>query len=243
MKYRDRIFALAIVVLSAFLVLPALGQEGDGGNSLGDLLKKVKDIKVPESVTGLPEQITELKNSYLETAKTVEDLQHQVEMLRQEVYELKKQNETLSQAVGAKVEATGISDLLKPTEISSTQLVEKFEADRALADERYRDKYLKVVGIIEKFETGPQAIEIFLRADGKDSMVQCQVPTGPDVYVEAQPSQGRIISRNDRRTMLSVGQPISVVGTCRGISLNVEMKNCKVDGFSEKKIESAPAKK
>ncbi|MDF1852310.1 MAG: hypothetical protein P1U85_15835 [Verrucomicrobiales bacterium] len=243
MRYRRPFLHSSLILGLALSGVSGISQEKEEeGNSLGDLFKKVKEIKVPESVTGLPDQITELKESYLETAKTVEDLRHEVEMLRQEVYDLKKKNEELSKAVGANVEAEGVSNLLKPVEVSSTQLVERFVEDRTTAEERYRDRYLKVVGIIDRFETGPQAIYVYLRAEGQDAMVKAQVQTGTDMHVEALTAQGRLISRNDRRTLLSVGQPVAIVGTCRGFSLNVEIINGRIDGLSEKKTATAPAK-
>lgn len=231
-----------LLAAGLFLVAPAGAQDEEGGSSLGDLFKKVKDIKVPESVTGLPEQLTELKNSYLETAKTVEELRAEVELLREEVYELKKRNEVLTEAVGAKVEADKLDALLQPEEVSATKLVENFVDDPATAAERYGQQYLKVVGMIDRFETGSQSLILYLRADNQESAVRCQVPTGPDLYVEALPAQGRIVSRNDRRSLLSVGQPVAVIGTCQGRSLNVEMINCRIDGLVEKKKEEPPKK-
>lgn len=242
MKNPGLLSRFGLLAAGLLFLAPVSAQEEEGGSSLGDLFKKVKDIKVPESVTGLPEQLTELKNSYLETAKTVEELRAEVEMLREEVYELKKRNEVLTEAVGAKVEAEKLDALLQPEEVSATKLVENFVGDPTTAAERYGQQYLKVVGMIDRFETGPQSLILYLRADNQEIEVRCQVPTGPDLYVEALPAQGRIVSRNDRRSLLSVGQPVAVVGTCQGKSLNVEMANCRIDGLVEKKEEVPPKK-
>lgn len=235
------------MLLGSVLLVPSLGlsQEGeeDPGNSIGDLFKRVKEIKVPDSVANLPEQLVELKEAYLETAQTVEDLQIEVEELRQAVYELSKQNEELRKAVGVKVEQDSLTALMKPSEVSATSLVERYSEDRDAADERYRDKYLKVVGAVAKVEAGTQSIAVYLRADGQDSLVRCEIQTGADLFVDVLPSQGRIISRNDRRTLLTVGQPVAVVGTCRGASLNVEMANCRIDGLVEKRIDPGETKK
>ena len=225
-------------------LLPARGQESEeSGSSIGDLFKKVKDIKVPESVSNLPAQITELKEAYLETAKTVEELRVEVDDLRQQVYDLSKQNEELRKAVGVKVEEDSLTALMKPEEVSSTDLVRRYSEDRAAADERYRGKYLKVVGSLARVEPGTQSIELYLRAEGHDSQVKCTVQTGADLFVDVLPSQGRIISRNDRRTLLAVGQPVTVIGTCRGAGLNVELANCRIDGLMEERVEETPPKK
>lgn len=211
--------------------------EGSEPPSIGDLFKKVKDIKVPESVSGLPAQITELKEAYLDTAKTVEELQSEVSQLRDEVYALRKDNEALRAAVGGKVEAAKLSDLMKPVEVSATDLVSAYAADKSAADEAFRGKYVKVVGVIDRFEAGTQAIEIFLRSESSDMKVRCVVPTGTNLFVDVLPTQGRLLSRNDRRTLLSVGQPVAILGTCNGTGLNVELSNCTIEGLVEKKAE------
>ena len=208
--------------------------------SLGDLFNKVKDIKVPESVTGLPKQITELKESYLETTKAVEALKIDVDTLRNEVYALRKENEELRAAVGVKVKETEIKELLKPQEVTATDLVRSFQKDPETADSKYRDQYLKVVGTISSFEAASQTIILSLRADGIESKVVCNLQTGTDFFVDVVPTEGRLISRNDRRTLLTVGQPVSILGTCKGLSLNVAMANCTVEGLTEKrKVEPA----
>lgn len=235
-----------LIPLSLFALIgtvTAQEEEGSATKSLGDLFNKVKDMKVPESVTNLPSQITELKESYLETAKTVEELRSEVENLRRDVYALSRENEELRKAVGVKVKDDNLAALLKPTEISATDLVTRYAEDAALADERYRDKYLKVVGLVAGFEAGTQSIEILLRADGQDSKVRCFVQTGADLFVDVLPSQGRLISRNDRRTLLTVGQPVGIIGTCRGAGLNVEILNGRLDGIVEREIKEPEPKK
>jgi regulator of replication initiation timing len=213
------------------------------GNSLGALFNKVKDIKVPDSVSNLPTQITELKESYLETTKTLETLRIEVGQLRDEVYMLKKENEELRAAVGVKTKENKITAMLKPIEITASDLVAEFRSDKVAADAKYRDRYLKVVGLISAFETGSSSIEMFLRADGSDSQVRCLLMAGPDFFVDVLPSQGQLISRNDRRPLLSVGQPVAVLGTCLGSGLNVEMGNSRIDGLTEKRIEKKPDSK
>ena len=233
-------------LLAAILLFCTVGFSQDSKEaapavgSLGDLFNKVKDIKVPESVTGLPKQITELKESYLETTKAVESLKIDVDTLRNEVYALRKENEELRAAVGVKVKETGIKELLKPQEITATDLVRSYQKDPDTADSKYRDQYLKVVGTISAFEAGSQTIILSLRADGMEPQVVCNLQTGADFFVDVVPTEGRLISRNDRRTLLTVGQPVSILGTCKGLSLNVAMANCTVEGLTEKrKVEPA----
>lgn len=233
MTVRPVFLSAAIVLICAAGFSQEAKEETPG--SLGDLFNKVKDLKVPDSVSGLPKQITELKDSYLETAKAVEALKIEVDTLRVEVYELRKENEQLRAAVGVKVKEEGIKELLKPREISATDLVRRYQEDSAAADGQFRDQYLKVVGTVTAFESGSQSIVVSLRADGLESQVTCNLQTGADFFVDVLPAQGRLISRNDRRTLLTVGQPVSILGTCLGLRLNVEMTNCSIEGLTEKR--------
>lgn len=217
--------------------------ESEAPPSLGDLFKKVKEIKVPDSVSNLPSQITELKEAYLETAETVEELRAEVETLRSEVYALRKDNELLREAVGGEVAQKKLSDLMKPIEISATDLVASYAKDPDTADESYRGKFLKVVGYVERLEAGTQSVEVFLRSEESDTKIRCVVPTGSNLFVDVLAAQGRLLSRNDRRTLLSVGQPVTILGTCNGAGLNVEMANCSIDGLVEKKIEEKSGNK
>ena len=238
MKRLLLIFTALVTVGTAF----SQGEKKESGSTLGGLLDRVKDLKVPDSVTNLPSQITDLKESYLETAKSVEDLKIEVGKLRDEVASLRAENAELSKAVGGKVKADSLTDLMKPIEVSASNLVAVYAEDRRSADEQYTDKYLKVIGSIEKFESGTQSIEIFLNADGFDTQVRCTLKRDNSLFVEVLPAQGRLISRNDRRTLLTVGQPVAILGTCKGSRLNVEMINAKIDGLEEKKIEKPEPK-
>jgi len=243
MMPRPPLFTAAFLFGMMLFATTGFSQEAkeESTPSLGDLFNKVKDLKVPESVSGLPKQITELKESYLETTKTVEALKVEVDTLRGEVYELRKENEELRAAVGVKVKETGIAELLKPREITASDLVDDYRSDAAAAEAEYRDQYLKVVGTISAFEAGSQSIIVYLKADGTESRVRCQLQTGADLYVDVLPAQGRLISRNDRRTLLTVGQAVAMLGTCKGAQLNVELANCSIEGLTEKKI-AEPAK-
>jgi regulator of replication initiation timing len=236
-----RVFAIFVLIGSISLVDAQEGEEEK--NSLGALFNKVKDIKVPDSVSNLPTQITEIKESYLETTKTLEMLRIEVGQLRDEVYILKKENEELRAAVGVKAKENRVTAMLKPIEITASDLVAEFRSDKVAADAKYRDRYLKVVGLISAFETGSSSIEMFLRVDGSDSRVRCLLMAGPDFFVDVLPSQGQLISRNDRRPLLSVGQPVAVLGTCLGSGLNVEMGNSRIDGLAERRIEKKSGSK
>ncbi len=203
------------------------------GSSLGDLFGKVKDIKIPEPVTNLPSQINDLKTAYLETAETVDELRIEVERLRSDVAALRAENQELRSLVGEKVKTESRADILKPIEVTARELVGAYIDDRKSADERFQGRYLKVYGIVAEVETG-QEVGIFLSASGTDTRVRCQIEKGPDFHVDVMPSKGRIVSRNDRRTLLAVGQPVAVIGTCTGYGLNVEITNAHIDGISEK---------
>ncbi len=209
---------------------------------MGDLFNKVKDLKVPDSVSNLPTQITELKESYLETTATVEELRIEVDNLSQEVYLLRKENETLREAVGVKIKTDDLTAMLKPIEVSASDLVSAFKVDRTAAEAKYKGKFLKVVGYISNFESGAQSAEMHLKAEGHDSKVRCVLQVGAELYVDVLPTQGRMISRNDHRVMLSVGQPVAVIGTCTGVGLNVDIVNCRIDGLTEVKKVDAPKK-
>ena len=234
-------------VAAAFLLLsPGLGHsqsdDKDAGSSLGDLFNKVKDIKVPDSVSNLPTQLTELKEAYLETAETVEELRLEVGALREELEALKSENAELRDAVGDKVSSNARSELLKPVEITASELVEAYQEDRDYAKKQYGQRYLRVVGLIESFEPGVQEIVIMLRTES-DVRVRCHIKRDANFHAEVLASQGRIVSRNDRSTLLSVGQPVAILGTCSDMELDLKMTNCRVEGMTIKRVDEPPAKK
>lgn len=218
-------------LLLALSITTGWTQSESGGSSLGDLLNKVKDIKVPESVSNLPNQLTELKNAYLETAETVEELRLEVSALREEVEALKSENAELRDAVGSKVAADSRNELLKPQEITAVDLVKAFRDDRESAVKTYNRRYLRVVGVIDGFETGTQEIVVALRSDF-DTRVRCRVKQDANFHAAVISSQDRLISRNDRSTLLTVGQPVSVLGTCEGMGLDLQLSNCRIEGVS-----------
>ncbi len=231
---------LALALWLPGLALAQSGGEkessGGGGSSLGDLLNKVKDIKVPDSVSNLPNQLTELKNAYLETAQTVEDLRMEVSALREEVEALKSENAELRDAVGDKVATDSRSDLLKPVEMSATELVQAYRDDREGAAKQFNRRYLRVVGMIEGFETGTQEIVVILRSEA-DTRVRCHVKRDANFHAEVLASQDRVISRNDRSTLLTAGQPVAVIGTCEGMGLDLKLSNCRIEGVNARKTE------
>ncbi|HRX55105.1 MAG TPA: hypothetical protein P5016_11365, partial [Verrucomicrobiales bacterium] len=54
-----------LVFLTALADGQVRAQSGETKSpSLGDLFNKVKELKVPESVSGLPQQLTDLRDSY-----------------------------------------------------------------------------------------------------------------------------------------------------------------------------------
>jgi regulator of replication initiation timing len=229
-----------VLLAAAFLFPPAFrAQEKESGSSsLGDLFNKVKDIKVPESVTNLPTQLQELKESYLKTAETVDALRKEVGLLRSEVEALKNENARLQQAVGNKVAADDRSSLLKPVEVSADELAAAWKADKEKAAATYGGRYLRVVGLVDAFESASQDVIVILKTNG-DRRVRCQIRRDSSFHVEVLASQGRIIDRNDRTTVLAAGQPVAILGTCEGMELDVRMTSCSIEGVEVRRVEPA----
>jgi len=229
------VFTLALSLVGALDLTAQDGKES-GGSSLGDLFNKVKDLKVPDSVTNLPTQLQELKESYLKTAETVDALRTEVGKLRSEVEALKNENARLQQAVGDKVAANDRSALLKPVEVSADELTAAWRTDKDKATIDYAGRYLKVVGIVEAFESAAQDVIVILKTN-TESRVRCFIRRDASFHVEVLASQGRLVNRNDRTTILAAGQPVAILGTCEGMELDVRMVSCSIDGLEVRKIE------
>ena len=89
-------------------------------------------------------------------------------------------------------------------------------------------------------DAGSQEVEIYLIGAGADAgtgRVRCRFRRDANFHVEVIPAQGRLVSRNDRSTLLSVGQPVAVLGTCAGMNLDVELINCRVEGLAAQRAE------
>jgi regulator of replication initiation timing len=231
-----RVIVLAILWIACLAraedAKPAVPEEG--GASLGDLFSKVKDLKVPESVSSLPAQLAEMKESYVETAKTVDALRAEVEELRAEVYALKTSNAELREAVGVKVATTSREEILKPIEVSAADLAKDWRDHKDLATDKFGGRYLRVVGVVDSFESATQELILILRGD-EGTRVRCRVPRDANFHVEVLASQGRLVDRNNRATVLAVGQPVAVLGTCDGINLDVLLSTCRVEGIEVKR--------
>lgn len=230
------IFALALSLAGA-RHSSAQDEKESGGSSLGDLFNKVKDLKVPDSVANLPTQLQELKESYLKTAETVDALRTEVGTLRSEVEALKNENARLQQAVGDKVAANDRSALLKPVELSADELATAWRSNKDKATADYAGRYLKVVGAVEAFESASQDVIIVLKTN-TESRVRCHVRRDSNFHVEVLASQGRLVNRNDRTTILATGQPVAILGTCEGMELDVRMVSCSIEGLEVRKIEA-----
>jgi len=225
-----RVAMLAAVCVGApFWAAMADDEKKDSGGSLGDLFKKVKDIKVPDSVATLPGQLTELKDAYLKTAQTVEELSEKVDQLTGEVAALKADNAQLHKALEDKRVR---DDLTRPAEVTSEELIEAYSGDSAAADAAWKGRYLKVSGPIERFESGTQEDYIFLRGVSSGTLVRCAVKRSVTSDVAVIPTQGRMVSREDRSTLLTVGQPVTIAGTCAGAELNVMLENCRIESLT-----------
>lgn len=232
----SRVIFLAILCSAAVAraeeAKPAAPEEG--GSSLGDLFSKVKDLKVPESVSSLPAQLAEMKESYVETAKTVDALRAEVEELRAEVYALKTSNAELREAVGVKVATTSREEILKPIEVSAAALAKDWRDHKDLATEKFGGRYIRVLGTVDSFETATQELILVLKGD-EGTRVRCSIPRDANFHVEVIASQGRLVDRNNRATVLAVGQPVVVLGTCDGINLDVLLSTCRVEGIEVKR--------
>ena len=232
--WRVLICLSAVVTISSAQAADEKGEEKEKSksSSLSDLLKNLKDMKVPESVAKFPEQLKELKDAYLKTAKTVEELQKEVESLRQEVKTLRAEQALLKTANG--VGGSGGS-VVEVKEVTAEQLVSAFAEDSKSAKRQYEGRYLKVRGAIQGFRTGSKEVVIFLRAETSDSRVKCSIKRDNNFHVEVITSQGRLVNRNDRTTLLTIGQPVTIVGTCNGVAIDVIMENCHVEGIDSKR--------
>lgn len=230
-------FAFTVAV-SLLVSHDSTAQDGKetGSSSLGDLFNKVKDLKVPDSVANLPTQLQELKESYLKTAETVDALRTEVDTLRSEVESLKNENARLAEAVGTKVAANDRSALLKPVELSADELVTAWRANKDKATVDYAGRYLKVVGAVEAFESASQDVIVILKTN-TESRVRCFIRRDASFHVEVLASQGRLVNRNDRTTILATGQPVAILGTCEGMELDVRMISCSIEGLEVRKIE------
>lgn len=235
-RSRPLVFALALS-LTGPLDSMAQDDKEPGGSSLGDLFNKMKDLKVPDSVANLPTQLQELKESYLKTAETVDALRTEVGTLRSEVEALKNENARLQQAVGDKVAANDRSALLKPVEVSADELATAWRTNKDKATTDYAGRYLKVVGIVEAFESAAQDVIVILKTN-TESRVRCFIRRDASFHVEVLASQGRLVNRNDRTTILAAGQPVAVLGTCEGMELDVRMVSCSIEGLEVRKIEA-----
>lgn len=238
---RRTLFGIIPLVCALSLTPPAHAQKEEGP-SLGSLLDGLKDLKVPESVSDLPKQLTELKQSYVDTAATVDQLRIEVAALREELAALRSDNEELRAAVGGKVKVDQLEALQKPISISADELAAAYNTDRIAASEKYGNRYLKVIGMIERFESGTNDIVIALSSK-EGPGIKCHVAQDASFWVEAVPNQGRLVNKEDRSIVLAEGQPVAILGTVTGLSLDLHLQNCRVDGLTVKKPADEPEKK
>jgi hypothetical protein len=140
--------------------------------------------------------------------------------------------------VGNKVAADDRSSLLKPVEVSADELAAAWRADKEKAAATYGGRYLRVVGLVDAFESASQDVIVVLKTNG-DRRVRCEIRRDSSFHVEVLASQGRIIDRNDRTTVLAVGQPVAILGTCEGMELDVRMSSCSIEGVEVRRVEPA----
>ena len=160
----------------------------------------------------------------------------EITVTRSEVEALKNENALLTQAVGAKVAASDRSALLKPVELSADELTNAWRTNKDKATADYAGRYLKIIGIVEAFESAAQDVIVILKTN-TESRVRCFIRRDASFHVEVLASQGRLVNRNDRTTILATGQPIAILGTCEGMELDVRMISCSIEGLEVRKIE------
>lgn len=99
-------------------------------------------------------------------------------------------------------------------EINARQLYSEYEANGVLADKNYKDKALKVTGIVDNID--------------KDIMDQIYVTLNGDEYVgdiQCFFSEEYL----DQAAELKKGQKITVTGVCEGKMMNVVLKGCTIN--------------
>ena len=234
---------LRLLCLLVFLTALADGQvQAQSGEpkspSLGDLFNKVKELKVPESVSGLPQQLTDLRDSYLKTSASVEELKKDMAALREEIELLKASNQRLESALAEKSRIAD-SGQIGALDILASDLGAEFARDRAAAMKRFQGRYLKVQGAVERFDPVSSDVDIHLRVDGASLTIRCTVRRDANFFVDVAGTKDRLVSRTDRSSVLVVGQPVTILGTLDGADLNVHLVNCTVDGVSVKAPASA----
>ncbi len=97
--------------------------------------------------------------------------------------------------------------------ITAAQLYAEYDANQEAANAKYRDKTIKVTGIVN--EIGVDRVDTpYLVLTGGDGLfgVQCMFST-QDLAKLAQ---------------LSIGQSLTVQGICQGFGIDVILKNCSI---------------
>ena len=118
--------------------------------------------------------------------------------------------------------------------VDSAELVQQFKTDSAAAGERYRQKTLRVKGVIQRFEPKLflRQYAVILESPEKFMRVILRFDY-PDAYKSIYTIQNgqRLVGRpaeNKETTLMTVGDPIVIRGRCKGLrEAEIVFTGCK----------------
>ena len=100
--------------------------------------------------------------------------------------------------------------------VTAAELLKEFQADEAVADDKYSGKYLEVTGVVERAGRSGQGIP-FVILHGGDENAKFKVECFFDFGSEADPG---------RAERLPKGKTVTVRGEYRGRVSNVQLREC-----------------
>jgi len=211
-------------------------------------LDRIKE-KTPGSVESITGGLGELKDKLRKTIEERANLQKEVDELKESNSELLARLETL-EAEKTKLEegmlalkdelATTKARLIEGTDPSSVgiraeDLSKAYDEDSKIADKLYFDSYLSVVGRVKKFKQGTaQETYVILHGAEGGPEVVCAFYKDDNFFVDTLVHEGRMVNRSDGTTFLVVGKQVTIKGTCKGKGIDVELRNCEIEGLRPK---------
>ncbi|MEZ5300278.1 MAG: hypothetical protein R3F11_06370 [Verrucomicrobiales bacterium] len=123
--------------------------------------------------------------------------------------------------------------------VTDEELGDAYTANRPAAAEKYNDQYVTINGVIAGFDNGSSDGDITITLKGSSHKaggikVNCHFLRTADFWVEIVASRDRLVNSADRTTLLVLGQPVVISGTCKGKTLDVDVSNCRVQGVAAK---------
>jgi hypothetical protein len=98
------------------------------------------------------------------------------------------------------------------TEITSQELVQKFETNEAEANKAYNDKVILVSGLVESVTEDANAITVTLKNPEDISGVLCSFDKG-----------------SARKESFIVGEQVKIKGLCTGFLMDVVLNKCSLE--------------